>query len=353
MKHIFPLVVFFVVLTFTGFSQEIQENQGEDRSFRLMFYNVENLFDIYDDSLTADEEFTPEGERHWNNKRFYAKINNISKVILAVGKWSPPTLIGLCEIENRFVLEKLVYETPLAKSGYKIVQHDSPDRRGIDVALLYRDEDFVLFSDTVIRVGFEFDTATATRDILYVKGLIGGNEMLHIFINHWPSRYGGYMGTVEKRNTAARILKKHTDSLLAINPGVSIVILGDFNDDPGDESLTKILGAKYPQENDTLSCLYNLMLKKPDDWQYGSLKFRETWNTFDQIIVSGNLLSTESEIRSGHDGAKIFHAPFLLEDDETYLGKKLFRTFNGYKYQGGFSDHLPVFFDLILRKGGL
>lgn len=348
MKHIFLTVVLFVLLTLTGFTQKKQENQGDIRSFRVMFYNVENLFDIYDDSLTADEEFTPEGERRWNNKRFYTKINNIGKVIMAAGEWKPPSIIGLCEIENRFVLERLIYDTPLKKPGYKIVHHNSPDHRGIDVALLYREEDFVLFSDTTIPVGFAFDTASATRDILYVKGLIGGSEMLHIFINHWPSRFGGYMNTREKRNAVASLLRKHTDSLMAINPNVSIVIMGDFNDDPTDESLAGILGTKIPDEKENPSGLYNLMLKKQDDWPDGSLKFRETWNTFDQIIVSEGLLNPESAITVSQDGGRIFHAPFLLENDETYLGIKPCRTFNGYKYQGGFSDHLPVFVDLIL-----
>jgi hypothetical protein len=215
---------------------------------------------------------------------------------------------------------------------------------------LYREEDFVLFSDTTIPIVFAADTASATRDILYVKGLIGGSKMLHIFVNHWPSRYGGYLITREKRNTAARLLRKHTDSLMAINPNVSIVIMGDFNDDPADESLAEILGAKSPSHKENLAGLYNLMLKKQDDWPDGSLKFRETWNTFDQFIVSGELLNPESALRISQDGGRIFHTSFLLEEDEIYLGLKPCRTFNGYKYQGGFSDHLPVIIDLNLRK---
>lgn len=350
MKQIIPPVVFLVLLTLTSFSQEKQDNQGEGRTFRVMFYNVENLFDIYDDTLTNDDEFTPGGARHWNNKRFYTKLNSIAKVIMAAGQWSPPALVGLCEIENRFVLERLVYETPLARSGYKIVHHESPDHRGIDVALLYRGEDFELFSDTAISVGFAWDTTSATRDILYVKGLIGGTKMLHVFINHWPSRYGGFMNTIEKRNEAARLLKLHTDSLFAINPGVSVLIMGDFNDDPADESISNILCAKHPEKADSLPGLYNLMLNRQDDWPNGSLKFREGWNAFDQIIVSGSMLLQDSEVRAAGGGATVFHAPFLLEDDETFLGSRPYRTFNGFKYQGGFSDHLPVFFDLELKK---
>ncbi len=344
----FPVLVFWAICI-TGFAQETQETNEHERTFRMMFYNVENLFDIYDDSLTNDDEFTPEGARHWTNKRFYAKINNIGKTLIAAGKWSPPSIIGLSEIENRFVLERLVYETPLARYGYKIVHHNSPDHRGIDVALLYRDQDFERFADTAISVGFAFDTASATRDILYVKGLIGGTQMLHIFINHWPSRYGGFMNTIEKRNEAARLLKKHTDSLFAINPGVSIIIMGDFNDDPADESIGNILGAKSPENADSLCGLYNLMINRQDGWLYGSLKFRENWNTFDQIIVSGNMLLPDSEIKAAGGGAAVFHAPFLLEDDETFLGSRPFRTFNGFRYEGGFSDHLPVYFDLLMK----
>jgi endonuclease/exonuclease/phosphatase family metal-dependent hydrolase len=314
-----------------------------------MFYNCENLFDAYDDSLTSDEEFLPEGERHWTNNRFYKKLQNTFKVILAVGEGEAPAIIGLCEIENRFVLEKLAFDTPLKNYDYRIIHHESPDRRGIDVGLLYRKNYFTPVHDEVINITFPFDTATRTRDILYTKGLLPNGDTLHIFVNHWPSRYGGYMPTLDKRNFAANILKNKTDSLFRTNPEALIVIMGDFNDGATDESISKILQAKNPGEKSSNSELYNLMLVKQEDWPFGTLKYRESWDIFDQIIVSGKLLDDSSKVQVSQAGAKIFHSSFLLEPDETYLGQRLSRTYNGFKYAGGFSDHLPVFLDLIFE----
>jgi hypothetical protein len=156
--------------------------------FRVMFYNVENLFDTFDDTLTRDEEFLPEGDRHWNSNKFYKKLNNIYKVILNVGEWNPPAIVGLCEIENRFVLNQLVYETPLKKFDYKVIHFDSPDRRGIDVGLLYRKDAFRKDTAYVFPINFPFNSNSKTRDILYVKGSFGDLDTVHIFINHWPSR---------------------------------------------------------------------------------------------------------------------------------------------------------------------
>ncbi len=316
---------------------------------RIVFYNVENLFDIYEDSLTSDKEFTPEGTRHWNNKKFYSKINNIYKVIMAMSESGPPAIVGLSEIENRFVLEKLVYETPLKNFGYQIIQFDSPDRRGIDVALLYRENQFDPIFSEAVPVRFPFDTASRTRDILYVKGLLFENDTIHLFINHWPSRYGGYMPTVPKRNRAAKILKSITDSILQMNENAPILITGDFNDGPEDESISKILNAKDPSELNLQTDLYNLMLTKQEDWHYGSLKYQQGWDKFDMIIVSGALLNEGNPLHISEKKATIFHPSFLLEEDKTYLGQKPNRTYIGYKYHGGFSDHLPVFVDIIAR----
>ncbi len=338
-------VLFFLLLVpIFGIAQnDIPEDTD---SFRIMFYNVENLFDPYDDSLTRDEEFTPEGERYWTNYKFYDKLNKVYKVIMAVGGWEPPAIVGLCEIENRFVLEKLIDETPLKNFGYRIVHHESPDRRGIDVALLYRESCFEPFYDEAIKVTFADDTAYHTRDILYVKGLLGQREMLHIFINHWPSRYGGYLATVERRNTAAQILKTHTDSILSVNPETAIVIMGDFNDGPTDESISKVIGAGNPDEEIVLGRYYNITLADQDGWNHGTIKYRADWDIFDQVIVSGYLLNDESGVQVYLDRAVIFHEDFLLEEDDRYLGIKPYRTFTGFKYNGGYSDHLPVYIDL-------
>lgn len=343
--------LFFQSLVFSPFvsSYSQKEDAGNAPGFRVMFYNVENLFDTYDDSLKRDEEFLPDGERSWNNRKFYDKINKIYKVIMSVGEWNPPAIIGLSEVENRFVLEKLIHETPLKNFNYRIIHHESPDIRGIDVAILYRENFFDPFYDEAIKVQFEDDTTYKTRDILYVKGLVDGKEMVHIFVNHWPSRYGGYMPTIERRNHAANILKGKTDSLFSINPSTSILIMGDFNDSPTDESFTKVLQTQKPHDEISGNVLYNLMLANIDDWRYGTLKYRESWDIFDQLVVSGNLLQASSGLQVADKNAHIFHGSFILEEDKTYLGMKPFRTFTGFKYNGGFSDHLPVYLDLILQ----
>ncbi len=194
MNHLSINIVIGLITVFTVTNVTCQESH-----FRVMFYNVENLFDTKDDSLTSDEEFLPDGDRHWNTNKFYKKLNNIYKVILGVGEWNPPAIVALCEIENRFVLNQLVYQTPLKKFDYKVVHFESPDRRGIDVAMLYRKELFHVDTAFPIQINFPFDENSKTRDILYVKGSFDKKDTIHFFINHWPSRYGGYMQTKPKR----------------------------------------------------------------------------------------------------------------------------------------------------------
>ena len=197
-----------------------------------MFYNVENLFDVFNDSLTNDDEFTPEGERHWNNYKFYKKLNNLSKVIIGIGEWNPPSVIGFCEIENRFVLNKLIYETPLKNFDYKIIHSDSPDRRGIDVAFLYRQSKFEPFLLLPVPIHFPDNPESKTRDILYVKGILNKTDTIHFFVNHWPSRYGGYEDSKPRRMCVASVLRSKVDSILSVNHHPNIIIMGDFNDEP-------------------------------------------------------------------------------------------------------------------------
>ncbi|MCB2220589.1 MAG: endonuclease/exonuclease/phosphatase family protein [Bacteroidetes bacterium] len=318
---------------------------GQDQSYRLMFYNVENLFDTKDDTLKNDDEFLPDGERHWDTHKFYKKLNNTARVIIGVGAWNAPAVVGLCEIENRFVLNQLVYETPLKNFGYSIIHHESPDWRGIDVAMLYRKDFFTPDTFFTIPVLFPFDLNSHTRDILYVKGRLGGKDTLHIFINHWPSRYGGYLETQPKREFAAGLLKHRVDSLFRVNPENGILIMGDFNDGPSDESVSKILKA-LPEPIDSCCYLVNLMAYYDADKFMGTLKYRENWDVFDQVIVSSGLLDGSIGIVVKAGKAMIYQPDFLLEKDERYMGNKPFRTFYGFEYLGGFSDHLPVYVDL-------
>jgi len=308
-----------------------------------MFYNVENLFDPFDDSLTIDEEFTSNGDRHWTWNKFQTKLSHIYKTILSAGNPMPPAIIGLCEIENRFVLNQLVYKTPFSKMDYRIVHEESPDRRGIDVALLFDPKRVALIEHEAIPIHFPFAPDSRTRDILYSKLLVFNEDTIHVFVNHWPSRWGGQMATAPKRNYVASVLKLKTDSLLEVNPSAQILILGDFNDEPEDESLQSYLLAKNRADS---TDLINLMLSLSNSKTIGSHKYQENWGILDQIIVSNSLLLPQNPIKIKNSTAQIFNASFLLEEDTKFMGKKPYRTFVGFKYNGGFSDHLPVFVDL-------
>lgn len=313
----------------------------------IMSYNVENLFDTRDDSLTIDEEFLPEGDRHWNNQKFYKKINNIYRVIISISGWEPPAVVGLCEIENRYVLEKLVYDTPLKQKDYAIIHKNSPDRRGIDVAMIYRPSVFIKDTAIYVPIRFPFDTNGRTRDILYVKGRMAGNDTLHIFVNHWPSRYGGYMVTVSKREWVASQLRHKVDSIMKIDENARIIIMGDFNDGPFENSIKGELGALTDTANLQGNPLINLMTILQQKDVQGTLKFHESWDLFDQIIVSKQLFSDKSGIHISEKGGQIYAPDFLLKPDERYLGQKPFRTYVGFSYEGGYSDHLPVFVELV------
>ncbi len=324
-----------------------QPNAGrrDADAMRVMFYNVENLFNPSEDSAVADEEYQPTGMRGWTFSRLTRKQINIAKVALAVGGWDPPELIGLCEVEDRVVLNGLIYETPLKSFGYRIIHRDSPDPRGIDVALLYLPEKFRVLQSYPITIRFPFDTAARTRDILFVKGIACKSDTVNIFVNHWPSKFGGAMATIPKRKYVASVLRRQVDSLLDVNPNANILIMGDLNDSPYDESVSKILAAKMDSLNLGPHDLYDILAGAGLSWKKGTIKFREEWETIDHMIVSRPLLSYTTP-----HSLQIFDPPFLLQDDEAWFGKKPFRTYYGAKYIGGFSDHLPVYMDFKFKK---
>lgn len=313
----------------------------QEDSFKIMFYNVENLFDLHDDSITNDDNFTPAGPLHWTRRRLSDKLNNISKVIIAAGEWQPPAIIGLCEIENREVLNELIFNTPLSKFSYNIVHGDSPDLRGIDVALLHDSKSVRIHRFSLLPVRRK---GLMTRDILHAESVIQ-SDTFHIFINHWPSRSSGQLETEEYRMAAAMVLRHTVDSLISKNHFANIIIMGDFNDDPDNESMVEGLLSMPPTGDFKSGSLYNLSCA-PKGAVKGTLKYLGNWNIFDQIIVSGGLLNNQSDWHTRSDGFKIFYNSSMLETDEKYNGIKPFRTYNGYRYKGGFSDHLPVMIEL-------
>lgn len=315
---------------------------------RLAFYNVENFFDIYEDSTRAYNAFTPDGEQHWTSYRFMQKRNNLFKTIVALGEGELPALIGFCEIENEFVLSELIHKTPLRTAGYKIVHYESPDRRGIDVGLIYRSDRMKLFVSQAIRLFDTIDPGFLTRDILF-SGFIIGGDTLFTYVNHWPSRYGGQVETIPKRKLAALTLRHHIDSLLLVRPMAKIVIMGDLNDTPQDESVTKWLHALAPDRQVDHS-LVHLFTDSQQLGYEGTLKYQHSWQIFDHIILSKPLYHATQGLTYRTASARIFVAPFLLEDDARHLGQKLYRTYSGPTYIGGFSDHLPIYIDLELKE---
>jgi len=322
--------------------------QPKPNQHRIMFYNVENLFDTEDDPETIDEEFLPKGDRFWNEKKFYNKLNRIFQVIMAAGEGQLPAVIGFCEIENQKVLDLLLYKTALGKLGYKIIHKESPDRRGIDVALIYQKDLFHPVSYEAIPVIDPGDDEFKTRDILYVQGTLGA-DTLHFFVNHWPSKYGGVVETKSLRALAALTLRSKIDSIFMINHSGKIIVMGDFNDSPFDESISKHLKAKNNFDTIDTTEIYNLAYPQANA-NKGTNKYQGKWEMIDQIIVSGALLNDNNGITTTVDQFKIFGSEFLLEDDKNFLGKKPFRTYQGFKYNNGFSDHLPVLLDLNFRN---
>ncbi|HYQ58690.1 MAG TPA: endonuclease/exonuclease/phosphatase family protein [Draconibacterium sp.] len=315
--------------------------QENNVGFSILFYNTENLFDTRNDSLTNDDEYTPSGDRHWTRKRFAEKINHLSKVIVSANGWEMPDIIGLCEVENRYVLERLIDDTPIKSTPYKIIHKESPDMRGIDVALLYNAETFYPLDYACYPLKDEHDNIRATREILHVFGVVNGADTLHIFVNHWPSRYSGLLETRYLREQAAQLLLSKYNEVIQKNNRANVIIVGDFNDQPNDNSIETYLGAKSASNLSASVQLYNLSY----DWMKeaeGTLKYQNQWFVFDQIMVSPNLLTARTGLRTTMEMSAIYKPSFLFEPDKTHGGRKLNRTYIGFKYNGGFSDHLPV-----------
>lgn len=345
-KHILITLIFFAFaqISFGQFAMMDAEFDPESRGddgIRIMFYNVENLFDTFDDPAINDEEFTPGGEKSWSYYRYKEKLNNIAKTIIAVGGWEAPALIGLCEIENFQVLMDLTSETPLKKYGYQIVHENSADLRGIDVAILYRPGKLIKIDHKPIRID---DPSLVTRDILYASFSFQQKDTIHFFVNHWPSRYGGKEFSEKKRVKVASVLRANVDSLYNSYTLPKILIMGDFNDEPSDQSLLVHLNAILAASVISPKQLYNLMFQ---DFHYGrgTLTYKEidyTWFLFDQMIISGAAINGQGLSTKGKKSV-IFKSEWLLKNDRP------FRTYQGPIYRGGFSDHLPIFLDMYYK----
>ncbi len=336
------IALFVFLLTFVGQAQKRYKIRA------VAFYNVENLFDTINDSLTFDDDRTPEGKDHWTQERYKQKIENISKVISHIGlkeSKTSPDIIGLCEIENKKVLEDLVSHPKLQKMDYGIIHFDSPDERGIDVAFIYKKVNFLptTFQSRRLLLHNEDGERDYTRDQLVVGGILD-DEQIYCIVNHWPSRSGGAARSKPNRLAAAKLNKRIIDSILKIDNSAKIISMGDLNDDPVDDSLKKILKTigknKNLEENDLFNPMEELFKKG-----VGSLAYRDKWNLFDQFYFTANLLEKEGGTYRFWK-ANVFTAPYLFAKKGKYKGYP-FRTYSGGSYTGGYSDHFPVYMYLI------
>jgi predicted extracellular nuclease len=326
------MALYMLGLTFFSLFLPIRTEAQE--SFRVMFWNTENLFDTQDDPKKNDNEFLPDATRHWTFFRYRDKLKNLAKGIIASGDEYVPDLVGLCEVENDSCIHDLVRRSPLREAGYRYVMTHSPDHRGIDVALLYQRGSFRLLQHQSVRIPHEQVKREPTRDILHVVGRVVSGDTLDVMVCHMPSRSGGQWETEPYRMFTAKILRQVVDSVMNVRTNPYLIIMGDFNDYPTNRSLKETLCGDGK--------LTNLMQGKKE----GTYRFRGEWGMLDQFLVSENLLKKEGSIRTSWDKAQILRYPFLLEEDEKYGGEKPFRTYNGMKYQAGFSDHLPIALDL-------
>jgi hypothetical protein len=333
--RISAILILIIFLWNRGFSQDVVI-----RPVRFMFYNVENLFDIYNDTLKEDDEFLPGGLMRWNQTRYNKKINSLYKTLIAAGEWDPPSVVAFCEVENRNVLEDLIYDTYLSKYSYGIVHEESPDVRGIDVCLIYRKDiakiiDYKYWMPSGIS-SHEF----ATRSVLYAK-LIVAKDTIHLIVNHWPSRRGGVLAGEDLRLKIAAMVREKSDSIMEISSnGGKIVIMGDFNSTPDDQEMKSLI-----IRSDSSNYLINLS-ESIVDKGFGTYRYLGTWEMIDQILVSSKLLNTYQGLVTDEKMLSIFKPDFLLRKDPKFPGDTPFSTYRGYKYQGGFSDHLPVLLDL-------
>ncbi|MFW6100389.1 MAG: endonuclease [Bacteroidota bacterium] len=331
-------ILFFLILPVIARGQ--QPDYDTDRRFTVAFYNLEYLFDTYNDPNTYDDAYTPSGDKKWTPGRYREKIDHTGKVFTSLDPCENPEIIGLAEVENRQVLLDLIRSERFSDTYYKMVHEDSPDPRGIDVTMLYRPDEFEYIKHQPIPILFPFDRESSVRDILYVKGIASGKDTLHVFINHWKSRAGGREATRQKRVYSARVLKRYTDSILDHNTNARIVITRDFNDEPHYKSLSQVLEAGCPQDDESGSDLHNLMCKKYRQGR-GTYYYRSEWYMLDNFIVSFPLLR-ERGFTITEEGVKIFNPPWVLYVRPN--GTKVpDRTYGGNDYFRCYSDHLAIY----------
>lgn len=339
-QTLFPALA--IIALFGCFSAKIAGQAAPP--LRIGFYNVENLFDLEDDPATADEDFTPSGKQEWTAERYQTKLDHLGEVISGMGS---PALLGLCEVENATVLKDLCRSANLSRAGYGFVHHDSPDFRGIDVALMYQKTKFEVLSSETIRIDFPPEYTPdipgyTTRDLLVVQGILAKKDTLHLLVAHFPSRRGGLAASEPKRLFVAAQMRAKVDEIFQKNPRANIVIMGDFNDEPDNKSIIETLDAQPFSECCQASELYNCFAEK-DAEGLGTYNYRGNWNLLDQVILSTSFFDKKSHLK--FQSAHIYRQEKMMFTHDKY-GPTPSRTYGGPNYYGGYSDHLPVYVEV-------
>ena len=333
----------FISLAIFIFLAPSQAQNDEENTFTVMFYNVENLFDIIDDPETRDEEFTPDGSKKWDSERYEKKLEDITRVIMSVPGRELPAIIGLSEVENRQVLEDLVQQRGLRREDYRVVLAEGNDPRGIDCGLIYRPELFRYKSHRLLPVEDRSGKDYPLRPILHVYGEAADGKPLHIYVNHWKSRYGGVKETEYLRVFSGIALRRELDRLLSSESEPRVIIMGDLNDEPTNNSIYNVLHAGNKRKNIAINDNYNLYYDMHNLDQGGTLNYRGTWQTYDQIIISYSLINQQGSLSTTFDGGRVLREEWMLYHDEKNDIKVPNRTYGGDNYYGGISDHFPVY----------
>jgi hypothetical protein len=317
----------------------------------ISFYNLENFYDTVNNTMVNDEEFLPNGPRNYNSDIYWDKVNKLATVISQIGtEINPdgPAILGVAEVENDTVLNDLVHNKLIEKRGYRIVHYDSRDVRGIDVGLLYNPKYFhVLASDKLfVQLPGGSKDAYFTRDVLWVKGQLG-DEIIHIYVNHWPSRVGGEVRSAPARAAAAMVCKHHMDSIAKADGYQKVIIMGDLNDDPTSASVAEVLGAKEKPEQVHEGGLFNPWIELYKKG-IGTLAYQNVWGLFDQIMISYPWLDKKQKGFFYYQ-QHIFNREYMVENKGSYKGYPM-RTWDGNTYRGGYSDHFPTYLVLLKEK---
>lgn len=317
---------------------KVTSTEKNDTSLVIGFYNVENLFDTTNDPTKNDEDFTPQGKLQWDDARYQTKLQHIAQVMDSL-PGALPVAMGVCEIENRAVLEDLIRQPLLASGQYGIVHQDSPDERGIDVALLYRKDLAQVQSSEFITVALPTPNDPYTRDILYCVLRIKGED-LHVFVNHWPSRGGGQAETEINRLEVAQALQRKIAAIASTQPDAKILLMGDFNDYPSDKSIQSVLQAGSTKP----SALYNYMHEAASKNE-GTHFYKGEWGALDQFMASWSLVESAKGLRAPAGSQHRFYNDLVLFKDKEGQSRPN-RTYVGDSYKAGYSDHLAIYLQI-------